>query len=146
MNLKTDRNCHSLYNLQYHLILVTKYRKKCINEAVFAILKDQIDKVLKMNGACLEEINYEPDHVHILLSAPPQACLAKLINSIKTTTSRRIRKEMPDYIKAFYWKPLFWSRSYMILSSGGAPIEVIKQYIQEQESEEHYAKKKRKAA
>ena len=94
----------------------------------------------------LEEINYEPDHVHILLSAPPQACLAKLINSIKTTTSRRIRKEMPDYIKAFYWKPLFWSRSYMILSSGGAPIEVIKQYIQEQGSEEHYAKKKRKAA
>lgn len=145
MNLKTDRNCHSLYNLQYHLILVTKYRKKCINEDVFAILKDQIAKVLKMNGACLEEINYEPDHVHILLSAPPQACLAKLINSIKTTTSRRIRKEMPDYIKAFYWKPLFWSRSYMILSSGGAPIEVIKQYIQEQESEEHYAKKKRKA-
>ncbi len=53
---------------------------------------------------------------------------------------------MPDYIKAFYWKPLFWSRSYMILSSGGAPIEVIKQYIQEQGSEEHYAKKKRKAA
>ena len=146
MNLKTDRNCHSLYNLQYHLILVTKYRKKCINEAVFAILKDQIAKVLKMNGACLEEINYEPDHVHILLSAPPQACLAKLINSIKTTTSRRIRKEMPDYIKAFYWKPLFWNRSYMILSSGGAPIEVIKQYIQEQGSEEHYAKKKRKAA
>ncbi len=146
MNLKTDRNCHSLYNLQYHLILVTKYRKKCINEAVFSILKDQIAKVLKMNGACLEEINYEPDHVHILLSAPPQACLAKLINSIKTTTSRRIRKEMPDYIKVFYWKPLFWSRSYMILSSGGAPIEVIKQYIQEQGSEEHYAKKKRKAA
>ena len=59
MNLKTDRNCHSLYNLQYHLILVTKYRKKCINEDVFAILKDQIAKVLKMNGACLEEINYE---------------------------------------------------------------------------------------
>jgi putative transposase len=146
MNLKTDRNCHALYNLQYHLILVTKYRKKCINEDVFAILKDQIAKVLKMNGACLEEINYEPDHVHILLSAPPQACLAKLINSIKTTTSRRIRKEMPDYIKAFYWKPLFWSRSYMILSSGSAPIEVIKQYIQEQGSEEHYAKKKRKAA
>ena len=146
MNLKTDRNCHALYNLQYRLILVTKYRKKCINEDVFAILKDQIAKVLKMNGACLEEINYEPDHVHILLSAPPQACLAKLINSIKTTTSRRIRKEMPDYIKAFYWKPLFWSRSYMILSSGGAPIEVIKQYIQEQGSEEHYAKKKRKAS
>jgi putative transposase len=88
----------------------------------------------------------EPDHVHILLSAPPQASLAKLINSIKTTTSRRIRKEMPDYISEYYEKPLFWSRSYMILSSGGAPIEVIRQYIQEQGTEEHLARKKRKAA
>ena len=146
MNLKTDRNCHALYNLQYHLILVTKYRRNCINEDVFAILQDQTAKVLEMNGACLEEINYEPDHVHILLSAPPQASLAKLINSIKTTTSRRIRKEMPDYIAEYYGKPLFWSRSYMILSSGGAPIEVIKQYIQEQGTEEHFARKKRKAA
>ena len=146
MNLKTDRNCHALYNLQYHLIMVTKYRRKCINEAVFAILKDQTAKVLEMNGACLEEINYESDHVHILLSAPPQASLAKLINSIKTTTSRRIRKEMPDYISEYYEKPLFWSRSYMILSSGGAPIEVIRQYIQEQGTEEHLARKKRKAA
>ncbi|MBP3867857.1 MAG: IS200/IS605 family transposase [Solobacterium sp.] len=122
------------------------FRRNCIDEDVFAILKDQTAKVLEMNGACLEEINYEPDHVHILLSAPPQASLAKLINSIKTTTSRRIRKETPKYISEFYWKPLFWSKSYMILSSGGAPIEVIKQYIQEQGTEEHFTRKKRKAA
>jgi len=134
VELKTARNCHALYNLEYHLIFVTKYRKRCINEEVFETLKDQIDKVAKINGADIEEIAYEPDHVHILLSVPPQVCLSKMINSMKTTSARLVRKHHAEQLSRFYWKPYFWDRSYLILSSGGTPIEVIRKYIQNQDA------------
>ena len=147
MELKTARNCHARYHLNYHLIMVTKYRKRCITQYLFLSLKDQLEKIAKMNGAEILEIAYEPDHVHILLEAPPQACLSEMINAMKTTSSRKVRKEFPDHLAKYYWKPYFWSRSYLILSSGGAPIEVIRTYIQEQGTEEHAAKAaKRKAA
>ena len=133
MNLKTSRNCHALYNLEYHLVLVTKYRAPCITEEVFATLKRQAERVAKMNGAEIEEIAHGPDHVHILLSAPPQACLSGLVNSIKTTTARLARKNHAEHLKKYFWKPYFWSRSYLILSSGGAPIEVIREYIRNQD-------------
>ena len=136
MELKTSKNCHALYNLQYHLILVTKYRKPCITEEVFQCLKGQFIKIAGLNQATVEEISYEKDHVHILLSAPPQTCLSTMINAMKSTTSRLARKSFPEHLSKFYWKPYFWSRSYLILSSGGAPIEVIKKYIQEQEKNE----------
>ena len=71
MALKTSRNCHSLYNLEYHLILVTKYRKKVIDENIFNTIKDQAEKIVANAGGTIEEINYEADHVHILLSLSP---------------------------------------------------------------------------
>ena len=94
MELKTARNCHARYHLNYHLIMVTKYRKRCITQDLFLSLKDQLEKIAKMNGAEILEIAYEPDHVHILLEAPPQACLSEMINAMKTTSSRKVRKEL----------------------------------------------------
>ena len=146
MNLKTSKNFHAVYNLEYHLILVTKYRKPCINETVFQTLKDQFQKVADLNQAEIEEIAYEPDHVHMLVSIPPKIALATFINSLKSTSSRRVRVEHADHLKQYFWKDYFGSRSYMILSSGGAPIEVIRKYIQEQNTPEHAIKKQKKAA
>lgn len=83
-------------------------------------------------GVEVVEMNYEPDHVHILLSANPQICLSTMINSYKSVTSRFIRKKYAEYLFRFYWKPYFWNRSYLVLSSGGASIEVIRRYIQNQ--------------
>lgn len=77
-------------------------------------------------------INGEADHIHLLVSAPPQICLANVINSLKSSTSRLVRKKYAEHLAKFYWKPYFWNRSYLILSSGGAPIEVIRKYIQDQ--------------
>lgn len=140
MVLKTNRNSHALYNLEYHLILVTKYRKPCITELVFATLLAQIHKVAELYGIEIEEAAYEADHIHLLMSAPPQINLAQVINAIKSTSSRMARKEHAGYLAKYYWKPYFWSRSYLILSSGGAPVDVIRQYIREQGTEEHAAK------
>ena len=132
MNLRTERNCHAVFNLQYHLILVTKYRKPCITEEIFNDIKYHMDRLCKRQNVILEEINYEPDHVHMLINVPPQVNLAELINVLKSVTSRKLRQKYSTYLENYYKKPVFWSRSYMILSSGGAPIEIIKQYIKDQ--------------
>ena len=136
MKFRTDHSCHALYSLRYHLILVTKDRRPCINEAVFEAVKDQIGKVLVLGSARLDEIRYEPDYVHAVFFAPPQACIARLINSIKTTTSRRVRKEMPEYTAEHFPDSVFWSRSYMIFTSGDCTDEEIRQYIRRQGREE----------
>lgn len=134
MKLKTRRNCHALYNLEYHLIIVTKYRKPCITPNVFNTIKKQTERIAEMNDVIVKETAYEPDHVHMLLSVPPQICLSGLINSIKTTSARRVKKEHPKHLSRYYWKPCFWSRSYMILSTGGAPVKIIQEYIRNQKS------------
>lgn len=132
MELKCNRNCHSKYRLEYHLILVTKYRKPCITPEMLQYLRRKCQRLLELNGIELLEMNGEADHIHLLFSAPPQVCLANVINSLKSSTSRLVRKTYAEHLAQFYWKPYFWSRSYLILSSGGAPIEVIRKYIQEQ--------------
>ena len=106
--LDAGRNCHCRHNLTYHLVLVTKYRHPAITD------------------------NYDIDHVHIMFSAPPQVRLSTLVNNIKTVTSRMVRKEHSAWMSKFYWKPIFWSRSYYIGTIGEATIEIVERYIQNQ--------------
>lgn len=134
MELKYKANRHAVYSLKYHIVLTTKYRKKCINDEIFICIKENIERLFGAWTCELIEINHDRDHIHILVEIPPQVQISKLINNIKTVTSRLLRKEFPDYINQFYWKDNFWNRSYLILTTGGSPIEVIKKYIQEQGS------------
>jgi putative transposase len=127
-----NRNRHARYKLTYHLVVVTKYRKKCISESIMKRLKEITDSLFGKWNCRLIEMNGEEDHIHILFDAPPQINLANTINSYKTVTSRYIRKEFSQELSPFYGKPYFWSRSYMILTTGGATIDVIKKYIEEQ--------------
>ena len=81
----------------------------------------------------LLEFNGEADHVHLLISVNPKVQPSKLVNNLKTVSSRLLRKEFGDHLNAVYHgKPIFWSRSYCLISCGGAPISVLKQYIQQQ--------------
>jgi len=88
-------------------------------------------------GGRLIEANGESDHVHLLIELPPTAALAEFVNALKTGTSRRLRSEFAAHLGAFYSKPVLWSRSYCVLSCGGAPLAVIKQYIQQQDRPEN---------
>ncbi|MGO4994655.1 IS200/IS605 family transposase [Jeotgalibaca porci] len=130
--LDLKRNMHSVYSLSYHLVLTTKYRHPCITKP----MQDRIEVITRSLfdkwGCELIELNGEPDHIHLLFEAPPQVNLANTVNSLKSVTSRYIRKEFPAELAPYYWKPYFWNRSYLILSTGGAPIEVIRQYIENQ--------------
>ncbi len=83
-------------------------------------------------GERLLEFNGEADHIHFLLELPPTMALADFVNALKTGTSRRLRNEFKEHLASVYKKPVLWSRSYCILTCGGAPLEIIKQYIQQQ--------------
>ncbi len=83
----------------------------------------------------LLEFNGEADHVHLLLSLNPKVAPSVFVNNLKTVSSRYIRKDFAEDLAKVYWKqPVFWSRSYCIITCGGAPLSVIKQYIEQQEA------------
>lgn len=126
------KNRHSVYKLTYHIVLVTKYRHKCINDDIFNYMKQHINRVVSDWGGSLDEINHDFDHIHMLLSLPPQQAPSRAVCSIKTVTSRMLRKEFNDYLSKFYWKDSFWSDSYLVLTVGGATIDIVKSYIEDQ--------------
>ncbi|MDN5316847.1 MAG: REP-associated tyrosine transposase [Thermoanaerobacterium sp.] len=126
-----DNNNHSVFLLYYHLIMVVKYRRKVINDNISNRLKEIFENISPNYNISLQEWNHDKDHVHILFKAEPNTELSKFINAYKSASSRLIKKEYPQ-IKQKLWKEYFWSRSYCLLTSGGAPIEVIKQYIESQ--------------
>lgn len=125
---------HCTYALQYHLVIVTKYRHRCLTAAMLDELKLICEKQLALKEGTLLEFNGEPDHVHLLIELPPKAAVSLVVNSLKTVTARLMRRDHATHLKRFYWKPVLWSRSYFVTSCGGAPLSVIKQYIQQQEA------------
>ncbi|BBH52643.1 IS200/IS605 family transposase [Fluviispira sanaruensis] len=124
---------HCVYNLKYHLVLVTKYRRKCITDPIIIRLKEIFVELCLKWECNLIEFNGEPDHIHMLLELNPKIALSTFINNLKTVSSRYIRKDFSNHLSKFYYNnPIFWSRSYCILTYGGAPLSVIKQYIEQQ--------------
>lgn len=132
--MELDTNNHSVFLLYYHLVLVTKYRSKVINDAISNRLKEIFEKIQSNYNITLQEWNHDKDHVHILFKAHPNSELSKFINAYKSASSRLIKKEFPE-IRQKLWKGHFWSRSYCLLTTGGTPIEVIKKYIETQGKE-----------
>jgi putative transposase len=127
------KNRHSVFFLQYHLVVVTKYRHPVITgdlkNRLFEISRSIIDSDWKCN---ILEMNSDQDHIHILFEAPPHVQLSKLINNYKTVTSRLIRKEFQEFLKPYYLKPYFWSDSYFICTVSDRTEEMISHYIQNQ--------------
>lgn len=130
MNYRHGR--HSVYKLTYHLVLVTKYRKKVITSELAQSIDEAIRKVLEANDCSLLESNGEEDHRHFLIETHPAVNLSVLVNTLKTASSRLVRKTFQQYLAPYYWKPVFWSASYCLISTGGASIETIRQYIENQ--------------
>jgi len=127
---------HCVYDLKYHLVLVTKYRKKCFTAEMLDRLQELCQNLCEKWEVELIEFNGEADHVHLLLGFHPNLMPSKFVNNLKTVTSRLIRKQYKTYLSQFYWKPVLWTRAYCLLSVGGASLEVLKQYIQNQERPE----------
>jgi len=129
--MKLDNNNHSVFLLHYHLILVVKYRRKVIDDTVSVRLREIFEYIAPNYNITVEEWNSDEDHLHILFKAHPNTAISKFLNAYKSASSRLIKKEFPS-IKKYLWKEMFWSKSFCLLTTGVAPINVIKQYLEKQ--------------
>lgn len=129
--MELDTNAHSVFSLHYHLILVVKYRRQVFTDEISNRAKEIFEYIAPTYKIELVEWNYDKDYVHVLFKGQPKTELSKFINAYKSASSRLLKKEFPT-IRQKLWKEMFWSRSFCLLSSGGTPIEVIRQYIESQ--------------
>ncbi len=130
--IRTGR--HVVSNLHAHLVFVTKYRKTMFTRPMLLRMKEIFRGVCDDFECQLIEFDGEKDHVHLMVHYPPKIPLSKLVNSLKGVSSRHLRREFSSRIEKFYWKGVLWSPSYFASSCGGAPIQVVKQYIQNQKT------------
>jgi putative transposase len=118
-------------SMYYHLVLIIKYRKKVIDDVISSRLKEIFEYIAPNYNITLQEWNQDKDHIHILLKGQPNTELSRFINSYKSASSRLIKKEYPQ-IREQLWKENFWSRSFCLLTTGGAPVDIIRKYIESQ--------------
>jgi len=123
---------HAVFELTVHLVLVSKYRKRIFTEELLEELEGIFERLLEKWGCGLLEFGGEADHVHLLMSLRPEVQPSKLVNNLKTVSSRLLRRDHGEHLSGFYKKNVMWSRSYCLLSSGGAPIETLRSYIEAQ--------------
>lgn len=120
-----------VYSCKYHVIWCPKYRRSVLDDAISERLKQIIlDAVSETNGEILE-IEVMPDHVHLLVECDPQYGIHRLIKRIKGISSRLLRTEFPGLRSRL---PTLWTNSYFVATVGGAPLAVIKQYIENQKT------------
>ena len=129
--MKLDNNNHSVFSMYYHLILVVKYRRKVFDDTISDYAKSIFEKIAPSYNITLLEWNYDVDHVHIIFKAQPNSEISKFINAYKSASSRLIKRDFPE-VRNKLWKEYFWSQSFCLLTTGEAPIEVIRKYIETQ--------------
>jgi len=129
--IRTGRHC--VFNLHVHLVFVTKCRCKVFTKTILEEMRAIFEKVCKDFESVLDEFDGDDDHVHLLVHYPPKVSVSKLVNSLKGVSSRHLRKRFAELEKR-YWKGVLWSPSYFAASCGGAPLSVIRQYIEQQKT------------
>lgn len=130
MDIRTGRHC--VFNMHVHLVFLTKYRRGVFTKQIIDDLRTLFEKVCTDFEAELVEFDGEDDHVHLLINYPPKVSISILVNSLKGVSSRMIRKKEYPEIKKKLWAGALWSPSYFAGSCGGAPISIIRQYIEQQ--------------
>jgi putative transposase len=123
---------NAVFDLTYHLVLVTKYRHKALSEPILGRMREIVAATLERWRCDLVEFGGEDDHVHMLIRAHPALELSGLVNNLKTVTSRLIRKEFAEHLSQFYWKPVLWHGAYYVGSVGNASLETVRRYVEEQ--------------
>jgi putative transposase len=132
IELRHGRHC--VFALHVHLVFVTKYRRGVFKAEHLATMQGIMASVCKDFEAQLIEFNGEADHVHLLVNYPPKVSLSTLVNSLKGVSSRLMRKEYGDFHPWLKRRGVLWSPSYFAASCGGAPIGILRQYIQQQQA------------
>ncbi len=131
--LNKARGC--VCRLSVHIVFVTKYRRKVITKEILDDLEKIFTRLCKNQKCQLTDFNAESDHCHLLVELYPDVAPSKLVNTLKTVSSRLIRRDYKKHLEKFYHqKPVLWTGAYCIISTGGAPLEIIKKYIESQDA------------
>ena len=122
-----------MFVLHAHLVFVTKYRHPVFSSQHLGRMEEIMRDVCTDFGCDLAEFNGEGSHVHLLVNFPPKVALSRLVNSLKGVSSRRLRQEFPGLQRHYWQANRLWSGSYFAGSLAGAPITVLRQYIEQQD-------------
>lgn len=134
MDYKRQDNC--IYHCVYHLILVTKYRRKIFNDGVFAYMKETLKKLKEFYPEIeIKEINHDRDHIHLMLWIPPKFSIGKVVTILKSNTARHLKQKFPFLKEVFYGSDSVWSGGYFV-STVGINDAVIQKYIRHQGKED----------
>ena len=129
MTTQLRRERHSISSLKTHLVCVTKYRRAILTSESLAVIEKSFGEVAKKMDFQILEFNGESDHVHALIEFLPKLSISQMVNALKGVSSRRYGQ---SGFQKPYGKEALWSPSYFVSSVGGAPLEILKQYIQDQ--------------
>ncbi|KKW12575.1 MAG: Transposase IS200-family protein [Candidatus Gottesmanbacteria bacterium GW2011_GWB1_49_7] len=128
-----DKNSHSVYTLNYHLVQCVKYRRKILDfPEIIDELKSRTQNISGSYGIEILAIETDLDHVHILFKAKPQTDLLKFINNWKSATAKALRNRFDKQIKDKLWNNKFWSGSYCLITTGQTTLEQVKKYVESQ--------------
>jgi putative transposase len=134
MITKLQKSSHSSYSIHLHIIFVTKYRRKVLTAPMVERLREIFSELCERAKSTLLEFGAETDHCHLLVSLHPNNNISVFVKSLKASSSRLLRRDFAEEIGKTYGQPVLWSSSYYVISAGGAPLEIIKKYIQNQSS------------
>jgi len=129
------KSAHSVYEIKYHIVWITKYRKPVITGKVAIRVRELLRIICEQNGVEILAGHVGKDHIHMLVSAPPHLSASRLVQYLKGSTSRKIQMEFKEINKQ-YWGQHIWARGYFVASSGNVTDDVIAQYIENQDMEE----------
>ena len=130
MTSQLRKERHSVTDLKIHLVCVTKYRRPVFTAKSLALIEKSFKEVAEKMDFRIQEFNGESDHIHSIIEFPPKLSISQIVNAVKGVSSRRYGQA--GYPKP-YGKDALWSPSYFASSIGGAPLSVLKKYIQDQE-------------
>ncbi len=125
------KTAHSVYDIKYHVVWITKYRKKALKGQVGLRLRELVRQICAANDVIIMSGSVQSDHVHLLVSVPPKMSVSKLIQLMKGRTSRKLLQEFEELNRQFWGKHL-WARGYFAASTGNVTDEIVKQYIESQ--------------
>ncbi len=126
---------HTRFDIKYHFVWVTKYRKSVLTGSVGVRLRDLVREICRTYEIEILQGSVSPDHVHVLLSCPPNLSPSKVMQYIKGKSSRKLMMEF-KHIQKQYWGRHLWARGYFVASSGNVTDEVVMEYIRQQEGTE----------
>lgn len=129
--MKYKSNNNVFYSCKYHVVWCPKYRRKVLTGVVEARLKELIKECCAEQNVEIIEMEIMPDHVHLLLDVDPQYSIHRAVKFIKGKTSRILRNEFGSLRSRL---PSLWTNSYFVSTVGGSPLEIIKQYIENQKN------------